>query len=317
MGAGSLSLNIDALFVRIVAAMINRAGIIGSGSIALKHRSALEELGLTVALVTGRDVDGVNFKFLADALTQFAPEYIVIASPTARHLEDIKSVIAGGFKGFLLIEKPLLGNPSPVPPISNICAVGYQLRFHPALRALNESLNGRKILSCHAYCGQYLPTWRPARDYRGSYSASRAEGGGVVRDLSHELDYLCWLFGSIEKIQALVGKYSSLEIDTEDTAGILLRFSKCPVTTLQLNYTDRLSRRELTVVTDDDTFICDLKSNSLVSQSRGSERFSTSGPELLKAMHLDVLTNDARNCCSVLDGLVVVRAVADIENAGY
>ena len=33
---------------------------------------------------------------------------------------------------------------------------------------------------------------------RKSYSASKSKGGGVLLDLSHEIDYINWLFGSFD-----------------------------------------------------------------------------------------------------------------------
>ena len=35
-------------------------------------------------------------------------------------------------------------------------------------------------------------------NYLKSYSASKSKGGGVLLDLSHEIDYINWLFGSFD-----------------------------------------------------------------------------------------------------------------------
>ncbi len=43
-------------------------------------------------------------------------------------------------------------------------------------------------------------------------------GGGVSIDLIHELDYLCYLFGLPQRVRLEKGKYSSLEIDSDDLA---------------------------------------------------------------------------------------------------
>lgn len=48
------------------------------------------------------------------------------------------------------------------------------------------------------------------------YSAHKALGGGVTIDLIHEWDYLVDLFGVPETICNIRGKYSDLEIDSDD-----------------------------------------------------------------------------------------------------
>ncbi|MFX7793064.1 Gfo/Idh/MocA family oxidoreductase, partial [Acinetobacter baumannii] len=45
--------------------------------------------------------------------------------------------------------------------------------------------------------GQYLPDWRPTKDYRETVSAKTELGGGVLLELSHELDYAQWILGSL------------------------------------------------------------------------------------------------------------------------
>ena len=44
-------------------------------------------------------------------------------------------------------------------------------------------------------CNSFLPNWRSNRDYRKSSSLKKVEGGGVLLELSHEIDYIRNLFG--------------------------------------------------------------------------------------------------------------------------
>ena len=119
--------------------------------------------------------------------------------------------------------------------------VAYNFRFHPVLNYLRKELKDQQVISTNIYCGQYLPGWRPNTDYRKCYSSSKKEGGGVLRDLSHEIDYAIWLFGEYEKLTAIGGKYSSLEIDSEDCISILLKMEKCNIVNITLNYLDKIS----------------------------------------------------------------------------
>ncbi len=74
-----------------------------------------------------------------------------------------------------------------------------------------------------AEVGEYLPGWHTYEDYRQMYASRQDLGGGVILSQIHELDYLYWLFGlPAQHLYALGGHLSSLEIDVEDTADILM-----------------------------------------------------------------------------------------------
>ena len=54
--------------------------------------------------------------------------------------------------------------------------------------------------------------------------ASRPDlGGGVILSQIHEMDLIYWLFGLPERVFALGGQLSRLEIEVEDTASTLLQ----------------------------------------------------------------------------------------------
>jgi predicted dehydrogenase len=78
-------------------------------------------------------------------------------------------------------------------------------------------------VNCEA--GKYLPDWRPEKDYRLGVSAKKELGGGVLLELSHEIDYLKWIFGDVEWTMATLSKQSTLEIDVEDTAHLIFGFN--------------------------------------------------------------------------------------------
>ena len=105
--------------------------------------------------------------------------------------------------------------------------LGYNLRYSPSLRNFRDQLRGGmigKILSVRCEVGQFLPTWRPESDYRRGVSARKELGGGVLLELSHEIDYLRWIFGDIAWVRATITQQSLLEIDVEDSAHLTLGF---------------------------------------------------------------------------------------------
>ena len=170
--------------------------VVGYGSIGRRHADILQKIGCEVAVVTRQPVnDYPVFSQIKDGLANVRPEYVVIAVETGRHVEMIEVLSKLGFGGKVMVEKPLAGRKySPPSKVFSRLAVAYNLRFHPVLLALRAKLQGLKILAVDVRAGQHLSEWREGRDFRQSYSASRDLGGGVIRDLSHELDYLLWLF---------------------------------------------------------------------------------------------------------------------------
>ena len=102
----------------------------------------------------------------------------------------------------------------------------------------------------NVYAGQYLPHWRPNIDYRDSYSSKKSQGGGVLLDLSHEIDYLNWLLDGTEEVMAVGGKLSALEIDSDDLYQISLKTKKCDLVQVELNYIDKVLRRYIIINTD-------------------------------------------------------------------
>lgn len=167
-------------------------------------------------------------------------DYFIIASETTRHLEQFLYLSERVTAKRILIEKPVFDSESDskqrIAELSetlhdaarkNQVCVAYNLRFHPIIKKLYELLSfeskgneypSGRLLSFSVYVGQYLPDWRPTRDYRVTYSAKKSEGGGVLLDLSHEIDYLQLVCGKISQATGFVGRVSDLEIDTEDLA---------------------------------------------------------------------------------------------------
>ena len=163
----------------------------------------------------------------------FVPQVAVIASPAPFHIATALALAESGTH--LLIEKPLSASLSGAAELIEICqkqhivlSIGYNLRFLPSLQRfrglLVEGVVGR-VLSVRCEIGQYLPSWRPDSDYRQGVSAKQELGGGALLELSHELDYLRWIFGEIIWIRATISRQSSLEIDVEDTAHLTLGFA--------------------------------------------------------------------------------------------
>lgn len=287
--------------------------VIGYGSIGARHARLLSEAGCEVAVVSARVIDFPRaYTDLETALRQQRPEYVVIANETSRHHSTLEYLAAAGHEGMVLVEKPLFDRAQPVPRhrFADL-RVAYNLRFHPVIQKLRHELAGQAVISAQAYVGQYLPEWRPDTDYRTSYSASAERGGGVLLDLSHDLDYLSWMLGAWTRVAAIGGQLSKLEITSDDTFVLLAQAERCPAVTVQLNYLDRCGRRRLVVNTADHTYEADLVGNVLVVD-RDEEASMVERDTTYRAMHRALLDGDVAQACSLDEAL---RTMSLIEAA--
>ena len=110
------------------------------------------------------------------------------------------------------------------------------MRFNPLIQFIKNKIKNKKIWSINIFCGSYLPNWRKNRDYRFTSSARKRLGGGVILDLSHELDYIQWIFGEISKIEYVKVKIiSNLKITSDDYVNIIGKIRNISFS-INLNY---------------------------------------------------------------------------------
>lgn len=296
--------------------MMQRVLVFGYGSIGARHARLITELGCRVSIVSRRELSApVAYHKLSEALDIERPDYVVISNATSQHYDALLMLAKLGYTGTVLVEKPLFNRGRDLSPLPfKNTFVGYNLRFHPIIARLKGLLEGERIISVSAYVGQYLPEWRPTSDYRLSYSASAEQGGGVLRDLSHELDYLTWLLGGWERVTALGGHFSSLEITSDDVFALMLVTPACPVVTLQMNYLDRLTRRFVIVNTAEHTIKADLI-KGIITVDRESESMTTERDQTYRAMHEAVISGRFDSLCSLDEGLEILHLIESAELA--
>jgi len=198
---------------------------------------------------------------LTEALQKHKPDAVIVANPTSMHLDV--AIPAAETGCHILIEKPVSHSLERLDVLQKTAEksgskilVGFQFRFHPTLNKARELIQSNdlgKILTIHAYWGEYLPQWHPWEDYRQSYAARVDLGGGVILTLTHPLDYLRYLLGDIEALWSFNGHISPLETDVEDVAEIGLKFVKGAVGGVHVNYFQRPPVHRLEIVGTDGT----------------------------------------------------------------
>jgi predicted dehydrogenase len=296
---------------------MTRSLVIGYGSIGARHTKTLQEIGCETAVLTRRQVpDNRCFGTLQEALGAFEPDYVVVANETSEHLRMLSHLDESGFKGLVLVEKPL-GTDARLPFSSygfQHVAVGYNLRLHPVLVDLRRHLHGQDIVSAQIYAGQYLPDWRPGSDFRKSYSAHRDRGGGVLRDLSHELDYILWIFGPWLRLTALGGNFNVLRIASDESWSVLAETERARMVSLQLNYYNRPAERRILVNTHEHSYIADLVSATLQVDGQVTA-YHVSRDDTYVSQHRSMLTGNTQNLCTIEHAYRVLGMIEGIEAA--
>lgn len=319
--------------------MLERLLIVGLGSIGRRHVRLAREVvpGARIVVLRHRncqDLPSVGVDHCVTCLDEalrFRPQAAVIANPTSCHLEVALALAHAGAQ--LLVEKPIASTAQGVSKLIDVCRargitlmMGYNLRFLPSLRRFRELLAENRIgrvLSVRAEVGQYLPSWRPDSDYRHSVSAQAALGGGVLLELSHEIDYLRWLFGEVEWVSAIQRKQSDLEIDVEDTAHLIVGFtdaaSKAPViASLNMDFIRHDTTRTCTVIGATGTLRWDALAGTVAIFELGAKAWQTlfehpcqrDDSYLAEWRHfLECIVGGDAPLVSGEDGLAVIRVI--------
>jgi predicted dehydrogenase len=241
-----------------------QALVVGLGSIGRRHARNWAALGLGPLSVCRRlgseqpqalGIEAREF-FDLDAALNERPDVVLVTNPTSLHVETACKAVRAG--AHVLLEKPIGHQLEGVADLLEQAnqrrrqlMVGYNLRFHPGLARIKELVKQQavgSVVSARAEAGEYLPDWHPWEDYRRGYSARRDLGGGAVLTFSHELDALCWLLGAPLLVTGMATHATSLEIDTEDVAELVLKFANGPLASVHVDFARRPPRRSLEIV---------------------------------------------------------------------
>ena len=261
-----------------------KLSLLGLGSIGIRHaRNAL----LLGADVVGFDplperrealekIGGRTARNREEIFSRGAP--IVVATPNEQHIENIRETLAAGLH--VLVEKPLAHTCDGVAELldsaeaQELCVfVGFNLRLHPAViaarRILARDILG-SVLWARFHVSSYLPDWRPNQEYAKGYAADPFTGG-VLFDLSHELDLAQYLLGPATLAAGVARKTGTLKIESEDCADIILRHKTGVQSAVHLDYATP-TRRRVTEIAGTDGFLeLDLEGRTFCLTGKGGE----------------------------------------------
>lgn len=285
--------------------MTDRIVIAGLGSIGRRHLRLLRARCPGAQIMALRHKDGGDAIGGLDASTtsiekvlEFAPQIAVIATPAPFHAQVACPLARNGTH--LLIEKPVAASINDARAIADAvretgvtAQVGYNLRFLESLNAFRGAIQGGtigRIASVRAEVGQHLPDWREGSDWRQTVSARRDLGGGVLLELSHEFDYLSWIFGGVAGVRGWAGQQGNLDLAVEDTAHVILDFGgtmppaargERVVATVSLDFIRHDTVRRCVAIGDEGTLAWDAVASEVVLVRPGGDaaRLHSSTPD--------------------------------------
>jgi predicted dehydrogenase len=253
-----------------------KALVVGLGSIARRHIRNLAAIDAEIEIAVWRQHSrSADLQDLAPMISQvvfsaeealvWRPDIALLTNPASLHVETGLTLAREGVH--LFVEKPLSNTLKNIDLLLEVCReraltlmVGYHLRFYTPLSIMHQALAKGHIgrpMFLRAEVGQFLPDWRPDIDYRQAVSARKELGGGVVMELSHELDYARWLLGEVETVSAHIGKLSDLQLDVEDTAEIVLQFASGAIGSIHMDMVQRELVRNCRICGTEGTLVWD------------------------------------------------------------
>lgn len=303
-----------------------RALIIGYGSIGQRHarnlRTLLPEAEILVLKRKPGAIENARvFTELADAISA-QPALAIVATPSAAHIDVLVDLVDAGVATY--VEKPVVTCVDDVAAVRAALkrrpgiphATGFNLRLLPSLQAAKTLvLSGElgQIARASFSSGQWLPDWRRIDDFRQSYSTRKAEGGGVIFDLSHELDAGRFLLGEIAIEGCVTSRLPSLGIDAESAASIIGRSESGSLISVNIDYVARRPIRRYELVGDEATLVWDLAQRRLERHAPGGvdvvsdriEDFDVSGTYIqgLRSFAAAAAGREAASLQSLEDGL--------------
>ncbi len=259
-----------------------KIGIIGYGSNGARHYQNLQKFKKEIVVLTRRsDVDGVKcVSTWDDFKAQGNYAAIFITNETAKHLETISKCLEMMPKA-IFVEKPFTHNINGLENLvkkikqSGISVwVGYNFHFFEPLIRIKEIIKSGvlgKIFYMRVSVGQDLTEWRP-RDYHLSYSSQKEQGGGVMLDLVHDINYPAWLLDDKLKVEnCTIKRISDLDIEVEDWVESLFSTNSGVMISVHQDYVRVPYNRALEIAGSNGTLKWDTDSNRIYVLKKGGE----------------------------------------------
>jgi predicted dehydrogenase len=258
----------------------------GLGSIGVRHlniiKSSHDHEVYAFRTNRGQEKNNQNIEeiFSWAEFDNISPDVVFITNPTSMHVST--AIKCAQRNCHMFIEKPIDSSVDGLDTLLELVKerklstyVGYNLRFHPIIEYLRDKAIHEDLIHLNIISSSYLPNWRKGQDHKKSYSSISALGGGVILDLSHEIDYASYLAGPIKSVRGQYGRLSDITVDSEDYAELLLESKSGIMINIAITFASHFRQRKVIADFMDKTISCDLEQGSIdtyVSESKVKSR---------------------------------------------
>ena len=299
-----------------------KISIIGFGSAGERHTRILKKnFGIKdIVIISKRKSTNLKSFKKINHLKKLRIDYFVVSSKTSDHLSNIKFIERNFSNKNVLIEKPLFHKPSLFEGKKNNYFIGYNLRFNPLLQFLKDDIKNKNIYNIKVICNSYLPSWRNNIKSKNSYSSSKKYGGGVISDLSHEIDYIRWIFGEFKINYSEKGRLSNLTNTSEDYLHLKGKIKKSNLS-IDLNYFSRIPKRQIFIDGKNFSIVVDLIKNSY--EKIDGNKFLKKNFKNLKEdytyirQHQAIFKKDKKNLCNLKFAKKTLKYIFNIKKWSF
>jgi predicted dehydrogenase len=304
--------------------------IIGKSDIALRHYNLIKQVCKKKIYFISQNkilMEKKKRNFISTKIKfskNFKPFMAIISSPSNSHLNYLKIFLNKA--KFILIEKPLSNNLKSaqnfyknikLKKIKSKILVGYNMRHMQILKKFKDLIKKKvlgEIFFVECTVGKSLNLWRKGKL---NFACTKVKtGGGALLELSHELDYLNWIFGNLKVINKFINPKKFFKFNVEQNVFITLKSNNFPISiTMDLvrEYPERICK----VICKNGTIFMDLIKNKIIIKNKKNIshlKFSNNDLDLSYKKQINHLLLKKNNSLkSIQEAIDVLKIIDEIK----
>lgn len=317
--------------------MIYHIAILGYGSIGKKHFDIVSKMYPNEKILIFRELyqtklnkrknlEEVNVK----KILSYNFKNLIISNPSNHHFKYLSLLYKKKINFF--IEKPLFEKFYEISHIIKFqkknslkLQSGYLFRYDELFNSFKRIINKKiiKNTSIEILCESNIHNWRKKNNNKKNISTSKSSGGGVLNELSHEIDYCLFLFGYPKKVLAFnfnSNKIKSCNVD--DQSDIFLYYSNNIKVHIRLAFNHSLEKRYCLASNKNGYYMMDLISRDIEISHRSNYKkinnfgsLSNSYVRQIENFFLNKNLKNKKNNTNLHDSLKVLKLIEIIENS--